>query len=100
MPTIVGILTFICMTNTTSERFKAINFFICWYFSFYGQFKFRAQLSWIQTSNLCSQNFLIWIYDNHNFTLKKFAYLDLCDIIDNTGMSNHKCMLNHNEVDL
>ena len=29
MPTIVGILTFISMITTTSERLKAINFFIC-----------------------------------------------------------------------
>ena len=33
MSTTVGILTFISMTNTTSERLKAINFFICPYFS-------------------------------------------------------------------
>ena len=46
MPTIVGILTFISMINTTSERLKARNFFICRYFSFYEQLKFRAQLSW------------------------------------------------------
>ena len=45
MPTIVGISTFISMINTTSERLKAINFFICQYVSFYEQFKFRAQLS-------------------------------------------------------
>ena len=45
MPTIVGILTFISMINTTSERLKARNFFICSYFSFYEQLKFRAQLS-------------------------------------------------------
>ena len=45
MPTIVGILTFISMINTTFERLKAINFFICLYFSFYEQLKFRAQLS-------------------------------------------------------
>ena len=45
MPTIVGILAFISMINTTSERLKARNFFICWYFSFYGQLKFHAQLS-------------------------------------------------------
>ena len=44
MPTIVGILTFISMINT-SERLKARNFFICRYFSFYEQLKFRAQLS-------------------------------------------------------
>ena len=37
MPTIVGILIFISMINTTSERLKARNFFICGYFSFYKQ---------------------------------------------------------------
>ena len=41
-----GILTFISMITTTSERLKARNFFICQYFSFYEQLKFRAQLSW------------------------------------------------------
>ena len=45
MPTIVGILTFISMINTTSERLKARNFFICRYFNFYEQLKFRAQLN-------------------------------------------------------
>ena len=45
MPTLVGILTIISMINTTSERLKAINFFICRYFSFYEQLKFRAKLS-------------------------------------------------------
>ena len=44
MPTIVGILTFISMINT-SERLKAKNFFIFLYFSFYEQLNFRAQLS-------------------------------------------------------
>ena len=34
MPTIVGILTFNSMINTTSERPKARHFFICRYFSF------------------------------------------------------------------
>ena len=33
MPTFVGILTYISMINTTSERLKARNFFICWSFS-------------------------------------------------------------------
>ena len=46
MPTIIGILTFISMINTTSERLKARNFLICRYFSFNEQLKFRAQLSW------------------------------------------------------
>ena len=45
MPTIVGILTFISMINTTSEVLQARNIFICRYFSFYEQLKFRAQLS-------------------------------------------------------
>ena len=45
MPTIVGILIFISMINTTSERLQTINFFICRYFSFYEQLTFRAQLS-------------------------------------------------------
>ena len=40
--TIVGILTFISMINTTSERLKARNFFICkyMYFSVYEKLKF------------------------------------------------------------
>ena len=45
MPTIVGILTFLSMINTTSERHTARNFFICRYCNFYEQLKFRAQLS-------------------------------------------------------
>ena len=45
MPTIIGILTFISMINTTSERLKARYFLICRYFSFYEQLKFCAQLS-------------------------------------------------------
>ena len=45
MPTIVGILTFMSMISTTSERLKARNFFIYCYFSFYEQLKFSAQLS-------------------------------------------------------
>ena len=45
MPTIVGILTFISMINTTSERLRARNLFIYRYFSFYEQLKFCAQLS-------------------------------------------------------
>ena len=45
MPTIVGILTFISMINTTFERLKARNISICQYFSFCEQLKFHAQLS-------------------------------------------------------
>ena len=43
MPTIVGTLTFISMINTTSERFKERNFFICQYFSFYEHLKFHYE---------------------------------------------------------
>ena len=43
--TIVGILTFNGMINTTSERLKPRNFLICRRFSFYEQLKVRAQLS-------------------------------------------------------
>ena len=45
VPTIVGILTFISMIETTSERLKAMNFFICRYLGFYDKLKFPAQLS-------------------------------------------------------
>ena len=45
MPTSVGILTFISMTDTTYERLKARHFFMCRYFSFCEQFKFRAQVN-------------------------------------------------------
>ena len=45
MQSIFGILTFISMINTTSERLKARHFFICRYFSFYEQLKFCAQFS-------------------------------------------------------
>ena len=41
MPTSVGILTFIIMINTTYERLKARNVFICQYFSIYELLKFR-----------------------------------------------------------
>ena len=45
MPTSVGILTIISMINTTYDRHKSGNFFICLYLSVYEQLKFRAQLS-------------------------------------------------------
>ena len=45
MPTIVGILTFISLINTPSDRLKARKFFICRYFSFYEHLKFRAHVS-------------------------------------------------------
>ena len=42
MPTIVGILTFISMINTTSERLKARSICMYLFFSFYEQLKFCA----------------------------------------------------------
>ena len=45
MPTIVGILTFISMIHTASERLKVRQFLICRYFSFHEQLELRAHLS-------------------------------------------------------
>ena len=45
MPTIVSILTFNTMINTTSATLIARTVFISWYFSFHEQLKFRAELS-------------------------------------------------------
>ena len=45
MPTIVGILTFISMINTTLESLKARKVFIFQQFSFDEQLEFHAQLS-------------------------------------------------------
>ena len=45
MPTIVGILTFISMINTTSERLKARHFLFVSFLVFFEQLRFRAQLS-------------------------------------------------------
>ena len=44
MPTIVGILTFKSIINTTSESLKARKVFISKHFSFYEQLEFPAQL--------------------------------------------------------
>ena len=46
MQAIVVILTFISMINTTSERLKTRNFFICRYFSFMSNWNFV--LSWVE----------------------------------------------------
>ena len=46
MPTILGILTFMSMINTTSEGLKAATVFIFQHFSFCEQLKFHAHLSW------------------------------------------------------
>ena len=45
MPTVVDILTFISMINTTFESLKARQAFIFQHFSFYEQLKFHAHLS-------------------------------------------------------
>ena len=54
MPTIVGILIFISMIHTTSERLKASHFFICRYCSFVEQLKYCAQLSEHENSFITS----------------------------------------------
>ena len=46
MPTIVGILTFMSMINTTSESLKLRNVLIFYYLRLYSQLKLHAQLSW------------------------------------------------------
>ena len=48
MPTIVGILIFMHMINTTSEHLKARKVFLFKHFKFYEHFEFHAQLSWAQ----------------------------------------------------
>ena len=44
MPTIIGILTFISIINTTSESLKARKVVIFQLISFYDQLRFHAQL--------------------------------------------------------
>ena len=44
IPTVVGILTFISMINTTSERLKARKVFIFHLINFHEKLKFYAQL--------------------------------------------------------
>ena len=80
MPTMVGILTFISMINTTSERLKARNFFISRYFSFYEQLKFRAMLSTTTISVIMSVQWgpLLQVYRAHTkcpLSMKKFYNL-------------------------
>ena len=60
MPTIVGIFIFMSMINTLSERLKVRNFFICLYFSFYEQLKFRVKLSWTWKKFYNLEARLIW----------------------------------------
>ena len=51
MPTIVGILTFISMINTTYEGLKAQKVWFFCIFVFNEQFKFHAHLSWAWKNN-------------------------------------------------
>ena len=57
MPTIVGILTFVCMINRPSESLKAIKVFIFQQFSFYEQLKFHAQLTSLLVCSPMLQSF-------------------------------------------
>ena len=54
MPTIVGILTFSGMINTTPESLKARKILIFQHISSYGQLKFHAQWSWAWKSFITS----------------------------------------------
>ena len=45
MPTIVGILTFISMINTTYESLKTRKVFVFQHLFFYKKLKFRGQLN-------------------------------------------------------
>ena len=79
MPTIVGILTFISMINTTAERLKARNFFICRYFSIYEQLKFRAQLSehekgFITSGPGLNGAYKVDICEKNNFEIRNQMY--------------------------
>ena len=69
MPTIVGILTFISMINTKSERFKARKVIVFSIFRFYEQLNFHAQLSW------ASKKFYNLRTSNHfgGYLIKKFT---------------------------
>ena len=42
MPTIVGILTFISLMNTTSGSLKQVKYIFFHHFSFYDELKFHA----------------------------------------------------------
>ena len=88
MPTIVGILTFISIINTTSERLKARNFIICQHFSFYKQLKFQAQLNWAWKKfyNLGAQTYLSLCWVMVHFVgfvimcLIKGLFITICQI--------------------
>ena len=91
MPTIVvGILTFISMINTTSERLKARNFFICRYFSVYEQLKFRTQLSWAWKKfyNLGAWSWRCGTFEKR-CSLLLAVYLPWTDIEDNPCALNN-----------
>ena len=84
MPTNVGISTFMRMINTTSERLKDRNFFICRYFSFY---EHSVELSMKKVYNLwawsrCYNTFFMLISIIHEITTAHKTLLlknkDLC----------------------
>ena len=59
IPTIVGILTFIIMINTSSEDLKERKIIIFQHFSLHEQLKFQAQLS------LAWKQFRAWTISEH-----------------------------------
>ena len=78
------------MINTTSERFKARNFFICLYFSFYEQLNFF--FTYVGSSHFFVQNFDFNIFWGRNFG----GYEDFVDIFG--GSSQNRTIRGHFHV--
>ena len=74
MPTIVGILTFISMVNTTYESLKAIKVFILKHCCWYEHLKLYAQLRWARKKfyNVEAWNLFSSRKKNHRTTLLPF----------------------------
>ena len=83
MPTIVGILTFISMINTNSERLKARNVFICWYFSVTFEISCSVELNMKKCfiTSGPDHEILVLIKMTHlpaRAAMPHFPYLDTC----------------------
>ena len=63
------------MINTPSERLKARNFFICRYFSFYGQLKFLAQLSFVPGRGTTDANIVVRQLQEKYLAVNKRLYM-------------------------
>ena len=75
MPTSVGILIFISMINTTSERFKARNFFICQYFSCCFLTSYNFMLSWVEHKKVLKpRGQITWPHEEYLFIITFFFF--------------------------